>query len=91
MAADCAVLVGPHTQNAADVAEALEEASGLRRVSDAASLAQALAEGLENPAGLLTRCAQARTVLEAGRGALPRALQAVSAVLDAPQGPLSLD
>ncbi|MGB1557633.1 MAG: 3-deoxy-D-manno-octulosonic acid transferase [Oceanococcaceae bacterium] len=91
VAADCAVLVGPHTQNAADVAEALEEAAGLRRVSDAVSLAQAVAEGLENPAGLQTQCAQARSVLEAGRGALPRALQAVSAVLDAPQGPLSSD
>lgn len=86
-ALDCALAVGPHTDNAAEVAAALEQAGGLQRVADAAALAALLQQWFSQPAQAAASAAAARACLEAGGGAVQAALAQLAPLLETPAGP----
>ncbi len=75
------ILTGPHSENAAAVAEALEQAGGLIRVGDASEIIAQVQHLLDDPRAAADLTNRAAAVLEAGKGALPRALKAIAAQL----------
>ncbi|MBI2380665.1 MAG: lipid IV(A) 3-deoxy-D-manno-octulosonic acid transferase [Gammaproteobacteria bacterium] len=70
-------LSGPHDFNFADIARQLAAAGGLRRVADAAELAEAVGAWLAEPEAREAAGAAALGVVEANRGALARLLELV--------------
>ncbi|MGE5624059.1 MAG: lipid IV(A) 3-deoxy-D-manno-octulosonic acid transferase [Bacillota bacterium] len=76
------VLAGPHLDNVRDVAEMMQEAGVLTRVDDSATLADAAAWLLGNPAMRKSVGEMARAKVMQNRGALDRALDLVKAQLN---------
>jgi 3-deoxy-D-manno-octulosonic-acid transferase len=83
-AAGVPVLFGPHMQNFAEPAAALERMGGGRQVRDAGELGAALVTWLEDEARRDGAGRAARQVVEANRGALELSLSLLLDVLDAP-------
>jgi 3-deoxy-D-manno-octulosonic-acid transferase len=75
------VLVGPHTEHAADVVERLVAGGGALRVSSAESLAWALAGLLDAPERAADMGRRARALVESGQGAVERHLKIITARL----------
>jgi 3-deoxy-D-manno-octulosonic-acid transferase len=75
------VLVGPHTEHAADTVERLIAGGAALRVSSAESLAWALAGLLDEPARMADMGRRARALLEGGQGAVERHLKIIAARL----------
>jgi 3-deoxy-D-manno-octulosonic-acid transferase len=78
---DCALLSGTHTHNFAAIAAALEAAQALTRVTDAGTLAQAVAAILGNPAQRQQQATAAAEVASQQSGVVARVLDAVEAAL----------
>lgn len=68
------VLMGPHTFNFAEITRLLSEAGGLHTVQDAASLAQAVTELLQNEHQRQVMGESAKALVAKNRGALGRVL-----------------
>jgi 3-deoxy-D-manno-octulosonic-acid transferase len=79
-----ALLCGPNTQNAPQVAQLLREAGALTVVEDAAQLAEALLALFGNMEARLAAGEAGRVVVESNRGAVTRCLEIVSPVLPPP-------
>ena len=77
------VVYGPHVSNARHIAEMLESAGAGQRVEDAASLADALVEALNDPDACRARGVAGRGVLDAHRGSSERSADWIERVLDA--------
>jgi len=75
------VLVGPHTESAADVVDRLVAGGGALRVSSAESLTWALAGLLGEPERALDMGRRARALVEGGQGAVERHLKIIAARL----------
>ena len=69
-----AILTGPHLHNFVDIAKRLREADAMTVVEDAAQLASQLQVLFENAAVRLQMSANARQLLDQGRGALERTI-----------------
>lgn len=67
-----AVVVGPHTQNIREIAEAGQRLGILERVAGPQELARALARAIEDPAAAASRGAAARGFVSESRGAAAR-------------------
>lgn len=80
-AAGRAVLVGPHTEHAADVVDRLIAGGGALRVGSAESLAWALAGLLDAPDRAVDMGRRARALVESGQGAVERHLKIIAARL----------
>jgi len=83
---DCAVLYGPHTANFARIAEGLCAAGAAARVSDAASLAAAVAGLLDDPAARAQAIAAGRTFAAAQAGVLDEVVAALAPLLERVSG-----
>jgi 3-deoxy-D-manno-octulosonic-acid transferase len=79
------ILVGPHTGNAAEVAERLVAGGGALRVSSADSLAWAIAGLLDEPERAADMGRKARALVERGQGAVERHLKVIAARLSSAQ------
>lgn len=77
------MLTGPELANFTDVAEALRERQALVEVTDAVTLAEALARLLGDAAERERLAAAGRAVVEANRGALARTLEGLDRLLQA--------
>jgi 3-deoxy-D-manno-octulosonic-acid transferase len=75
------VLVGPHTQNCADVVERLIAGGAALRVSSEESLAWAIAGFLAEPERTADMGRRARALVEGGQGAVERHLKIMAARL----------
>ena len=75
------VLVGPHTENAADVVERLVTGGGAFRISSGENLGWAIAGLLDEPARLADMGRRARALVEAGQGAVERHVKVIAARL----------
>jgi 3-deoxy-D-manno-octulosonic-acid transferase len=75
------VLVGPHTENAADVVDRLIAGGGALRVTSAETLAAALAGLLDAPDRAVDMGHRARAWVESGQGAVERHLKIIAARL----------
>jgi 3-deoxy-D-manno-octulosonic-acid transferase len=75
------ILVGPHTQNAADVVERLIAGGAAMRVSTPESLSWAIAGLLAEPERAIEMGRRARALVESGQGAVERHLKIVAARL----------
>jgi 3-deoxy-D-manno-octulosonic-acid transferase len=75
------VLVGPHTEHAAEVVERLVAGGAAIRVSSAESLAWALAGLLDAPERAADMGRRARALVESGQGAVERHLKIIAARL----------
>jgi 3-deoxy-D-manno-octulosonic-acid transferase len=80
----CAVLSGPSTHNFRDEYAALSHAQGVAFVSDAASLAETVERLLADPAALSALTQHATLAVEGLKGALPRTLATLVAMLPPP-------
>jgi len=69
-----AVSFGPHTENFRDTVESLLERGGARQVADAAGLARALRDDLDDPEAAAARGAAGRAYVLAQNGAADRTL-----------------
>ena len=78
-----AVLTGPHVHNFRAVFAALAEAGGQRRIEDAESLADAVVECFDDPAGWAAAGERARDVIAAHRGAAGRLTERLATWIDA--------
>ncbi len=76
------VLVGPHTEHAADVVERLVAGGGALRVGSAEALEAALATLLDDPSRALEIGRRARALAEGGQGAVERHLKIIAARLE---------
>jgi 3-deoxy-D-manno-octulosonic-acid transferase len=76
-----AIVVGPHTEHAAEVVDRLAAAGGLVRVAAADRLAAALGGLLEDPERAAEIGRRARSLADSGRGATERHLKVIAAVL----------
>jgi 3-deoxy-D-manno-octulosonic-acid transferase len=72
-----AVLHGPHVHNFADIYAALDAAVPAAPIADAASLADAVAALIDDPAGVVNRAAAAREALARFSGALDATMTAI--------------
>jgi len=75
------VVVGPHTEHAADVVDRLLAGGGAVRVASASDLGATLAAILDEPARAADMGRRARALVESGRGAVERHLKIVTAGL----------
>lgn len=82
-AAGSPVVVGPHTENFAEVVERGEKLGILRRVADAAELARAWEESLADPAATKRAGAMAERFVAENRGAADRTADFVLSLLPA--------
>jgi 3-deoxy-D-manno-octulosonic-acid transferase len=76
-----AILVGPHTANAAEVVERVIAGGGAMRVSSTDSLAWALSALLDEPERTADMGRRARALVESGQGAVERHLKVIAARL----------
>jgi 3-deoxy-D-manno-octulosonic-acid transferase len=79
-----ALVCGPNTQNAPQVAQLLRESGALTVVADAAQLAEALLALFGNMETRIAAGEAGRVVVESNRGAVTRCLEIVSPVLPPP-------
>jgi len=79
--AGCVAVYGQHTSNVRHAASILEQCGAGLRVSDAASLAEAFATLLRDPAGGRARGEAGRSALSAHRGSTARAAELVGEVI----------
>jgi 3-deoxy-D-manno-octulosonic-acid transferase len=79
---DCAVLQGPDTRNCAGMASELATAGAAETVSDADSLACAVAALLDDPPLRTKRAVAGRRVADAGSGILNTVLERLAPWLD---------
>ena len=77
------VLFGPYTSNFRDTVDQLLERGGARRVADAAELASALIEDLEDPETAAGRGAAGRAYVLAQIGATHRTLAELDRLVEA--------
>jgi len=82
--AGTALLLGPLMPNNRDAADALTAAGAARRVSDAATLATAVGELLDDPAAALTMAEAGRRVAADGGDGLERIMAALRPLLPEP-------
>jgi len=75
------VIVGPHTENAAEIAERLVTGGGALRVSSGENLAFALAGLLDEPERIADMGRRARALVESGQGAVERHVKIIAARL----------
>ena len=75
------VLVGPHTEHAAETVERLVTGGAALRVSSAESLAWALAGLLDEPVRMADMGRRARALVEGGQGSIERHLKVIAARL----------
>ncbi len=78
------IVFGPHMQNFAEIAAAFLRAQAAVEVADAAELATAVVRLTGDPVERARLGAAARALVEANRGAKPRTLDAIAAVLPPP-------
>lgn len=83
----CPILLGPHTDNFAEIAQALDEVRGARRVSSAAELATAVLELLQHPEQASEMAERARRAVEDEGDVMQRTLKALAPLLDRTPGP----
>jgi 3-deoxy-D-manno-octulosonic-acid transferase len=76
-----AVLVGPHTEHAAEVVDRLVAGGGAVRARSADALAAALGGLLDEPARAANMGRRARALVESGRGAVERHVKVIAARL----------
>ncbi len=76
-----AILTGPHLHNFADIAKRLREAEAMRVVQDAGQLASGLQELFADDAARTRMSANARLLLDQGRGALERTIALIEPAL----------
>ena len=76
-----AILTGPHLHNFADIAKRLREADAMRVVEDAGQLASGLQELFADEATRTRMSANARRLLDQGRGALERTIALIEPAL----------
>ena len=79
-----AVMFGPHTENFREPVAQLLARGGARRVSDAADLARALLEDLDDPETAAARGAAGRAYVLAQNGAAERTLAELDGLVEAP-------
>ena len=79
---DCALLAGPHTTNFLRVCDEMEQAGGLRRVTDETALAAAVTDLLDNESARQALAGAAARYAEAQSGVLDKVLAALSPHLD---------
>jgi len=77
------ILTGPHVFNAQEIADRFIEQEACRVVRDAAELASAVADWLDDPAAARRAGDSGRSILEGNRGALERLLRLIQPLLDA--------
>jgi 3-deoxy-D-manno-octulosonic-acid transferase len=75
------VVVGPHTEHAADVVERLVAGGGAVRVASASDLTATIARLLDEPARAADMGRRARALVETGRGAVDRHVKIITAGL----------
>ena len=80
-AVGAAVCFGPHTENVAEAASALESAGGGVRVTSVEDLAREWQRAVEHPDHARTMGERARRVVEARAAVLPRTMAALATVL----------
>jgi 3-deoxy-D-manno-octulosonic-acid transferase len=80
-AAGCAVVTGPHLHNFSDIARRMREAGALRVGNDADEVGALIGALFEDEAARDAMVAAGRALVEQGRGALRRTLQAIDADL----------
>lgn len=78
-----AVLFGPYTENFREAVEGLLSRDAARRVADAADLALALADDLDDPEAAAARGARARAFVLAQNGAAARTLAELDRLVEA--------
>ena len=76
------ILSGPHTHNAQDIAELLQQCGALRIVSGHAELAQRVAECFDDPERARAAGAAGRQVVALSRGAVQRLVEMVVPLLN---------
>lgn len=81
-----AVLFGPHTANFREAVEGLLGRGGARRVANAAELARALVEDLDDPEAAAARGAAGREFVLAQNGAADRTLAELDRLVEAAAG-----
>ena len=79
-----AMVTGPHLHNFTDISRRLKEAGALLVVADAESLAEAVADLLQDAALRLRMVAAGHALVEKGRGALAQTLQMINDDLPLP-------
>jgi 3-deoxy-D-manno-octulosonic-acid transferase len=80
------IVFGPHMQNFAEIAEAFLKSQAAIQVADAGELASVCARLASDPVERARLGAAARALVEANRGAKPRTLEAIEALLPRPSG-----
>ena len=83
-AAGCAVVTGPHLHNFTDIARRMREAGALRVGQDGEEVGAQVGELLQDEAARAAMVEAGRALVEQGRGALRRTLEAIA--LDLPRG-----
>jgi len=76
-----AIVTGPHLHNFAEIAKRLDEAGALRIAADAEGVAAAVGELLADEGERVRMRADARALVEQGRGALQRTLDMIAPAL----------
>jgi 3-deoxy-D-manno-octulosonic-acid transferase len=79
------MLSGPHTHNAQDVAELLQECGALRIVRSKEELAQRVGESFDDPARACAEGAQGQQAVAQSRGAVHRLVAMVAPLLSPPE------
>ena len=74
---DCALLHGPHMTNFAEIMEAFNNRSASREVTDATSLARAVADYLDHPERCREMAVRAASVVAGGQETLDRTLAVI--------------
>jgi 3-deoxy-D-manno-octulosonic-acid transferase len=77
---------GPHTQNAQDVAELLQQCGALRIVRSREELAQRVAEWFDEPARAQADGERGRQAVAQSRGAVERLVEMIAPLLRATAG-----
>ncbi len=80
------VLAGPHTHNAAEIAELLESSGALTIVRDREELARAVSGYLDDPARAAEAGARGRAAVEQSRGAVDRLVAMIEPLLRSSDG-----
>ena len=83
----CPLLFGPHTDNFAEIAAALEQAEAARRVADTADLERQIAALLADPPARARMAGRARDVVAQGAEVLAATVAALAPMLDRALGP----
>ena len=80
------ILFGPHMQNFAEIAASFLQHQAAVQVPDPAALTAAVLRLIGDPVERARLGAAARALVEANRGAKPRTLEAIAALLPPPSG-----